>query len=111
MHCESHCARSSDAAGMATDLPPPCCNVRSHHSHVVIAIMNFARPLRASRRLHLEVVFVNDAAGSDIQVQVSSGNGRAHLNKWYVDGNPTTHAHEITHGAFGIKDEYVDSSG
>lgn len=57
------------------------------------------------------MVFVDDVATSDIQVKVMPGEGVAHRNKWYVNGKPTTHAHEVTHGALGIEDEYVDTSG
>ncbi|MBL9014319.1 MAG: hypothetical protein JNL83_09085 [Myxococcales bacterium] len=67
-------------------------------------------PDGAESQLHLEIVFVDDAATSDIQVKVLPGNGPAHLNEWYVDGKPTTHAHEVTHGGFGIKDEYHDAT-
>jgi hypothetical protein len=64
-----------------------------------------------TRRLHVEVVFVDNAAKADINVTAHPGNGRANLNNWYVGGEPTTHAHEVSHGGFGLKDEYVDSSG
>ena len=62
-------------------------------------------------RLQMEVVFVDDPATAHMVVTVHAGNGEARVNEWFVDGSPTTHAHEVTHGAFGIRDEYVDPTG
>lgn len=63
------------------------------------------------RRLHVEVTFVDSPGTAHIQVTAHPGNGYANVNEWFVEGNPTTHAHEVTHGGFGIKDEYVDWTG
>ena len=59
-------------------------------------------------RLHVEVVFVDDPARAHIIVSARAGDGQADATTWFVDGDPTTHAHEVGHGAFGLKDEYVD---
>ncbi|MBL8622229.1 MAG: hypothetical protein JNK64_13030 [Myxococcales bacterium] len=64
-----------------------------------------------AHRLHVEVVFVDDPAQAHIVVLAKAGNDRAYQNEWYVDGDPTTHAHEVGHGAFGLRDEYFDPSG
>ncbi|KAB2910151.1 MAG: hypothetical protein F9K40_03290 [Kofleriaceae bacterium] len=63
------------------------------------------------RRLHVEVTFVDDPSAAHIEVNAHPGNGYARVGDWFVEGNPTTHAHEVTHGGFGVKDEYVDWSG
>ena len=68
-------------------------------------------PDGVERRLHLEVIFVDQPGNADINVTAHPGNGYANVYNWFVDGNPTTHAHEVTHGAFGIKDEYHDATG
>jgi hypothetical protein len=73
---------------------------------------NFQHTIRGpsgqERRVHLEVEFVADPRDAHLMVTVHPGNGRAYLSDWFVDGHPTTHAHEVGHGAFGLGDEYVD---
>jgi len=64
-----------------------------------------------ARQMHLEVYFVDDPSVSHLKVTAHPRNGIADLFNWFVGGNQTTHAHEITHGAFGIKDEYWDDTG
>jgi len=63
------------------------------------------------RRLHLEVEFVDTPDDAHLRVAVRQGNGPANVQTWFVEGDPTTHAHEIGHGAFGLKDEYHDTTG
>jgi len=63
------------------------------------------------RRLHLEVEFVDAPNDAHIRVAVFQGSGPADVENWFVEGDPTTHAHEIGHGAFGLKDEYHDTTG
>lgn len=62
-------------------------------------------------RLKLDVEFVDDRAAAHLVVTVHEGNGIARVGDWFVDGDPTSHTHEITHGAFGIHDEYRDPRG
>lgn len=64
-----------------------------------------------ARQMHIEVVFVDDPGVSHLKVTAHPGNGFANVFNWFVGGNQTTHAHEVTHGAFGIKDEYHDRTG
>jgi hypothetical protein len=59
-------------------------------------------------RLHVEISFVEDPSSAHLNVMVHRGEGYADLKNWFVEGNPTTHAHEIGHGGFGLWDEYVD---
>jgi hypothetical protein len=54
-------------------------------------------------RLHLEVEFVDNPADAHLAVQVHQGSGRANLSNWFVGDAPTVHAHEIGHGAFGLR--------
>jgi hypothetical protein len=61
-------------------------------------------------RLHLEVSFVDDPSTAHLNVTVHRGDGFADLENWFTGGNPTTHAHEVGHGAFGLWDESVDYS-
>lgn len=65
-------------------------------------------PDGAERRLHLEVEFTDDPAAAHLSVRVRPGDDHAVLNRWYVEGAPATHAHEVGHGAFGLLDEYAD---
>ncbi len=64
-------------------------------------------PSGTDGRLHIEVEFVDSPDNAHTKVQVKPGDGPADLNNWYVDGNPTTHAHEAGHGALGLRDEYA----
>lgn len=64
-----------------------------------------------AHRLHVEVVFVDDPARAHLVVSARAGDSRAYQKLWYVDGDPTTHAHEVGHGAFGLRDEYFDPTG
>lgn len=66
------------------------------------------RPASDRGRLHLEVEFVDDPADAHLHVVVRSGKGRANLYRWYAHDEPTTHAHEVGHAAFGFLDEYAD---
>jgi hypothetical protein len=59
-------------------------------------------------RLHVEVLFVDDASAAHFTIEVLRGDGGAHLKQWFVEGDQTTHAHELGHGAFGLLDEYWD---
>jgi hypothetical protein len=62
----------------------------------------------AAHRLHVEVEFVEAASDAHLVVNVHRGDGRALGTQWYVEGHPTTHAHEVGHTAFGLPDEYYD---
>lgn len=68
---------------------------------------NFQHTLPGGRRLHVDVEFIKNPADAHISVKVKPGDGRALLKRWWVDGRPVTHAHEVGHGAFGLLDEYV----
>jgi hypothetical protein len=68
-------------------------------------------PDGVERRLHLEVEFVDTLADAHLNVHVLPGNGGARANRWFVNGHPTTDAHEVGHGAFGLRDEYYDPWG
>ena len=57
-------------------------------------------------KLHLNVEFV-PRAEAHTSVAVHRGDGDANAANWFVEGHPTTHAHEIGHSAFGLKDEYA----
>ncbi|MGK3995858.1 hypothetical protein [Sorangium sp. So ce1024] len=57
--------------------------------------------------LRVELDFVDDPSAAQLRVKVKAGDGPAFQNQWYVEGDPTTHAHEITH-QLGLVDEYVD---
>ncbi|MCB9742424.1 MAG: hypothetical protein H6740_07490 [Alphaproteobacteria bacterium] len=58
-------------------------------------------------RLQVEVEFVSNPADAHATVKVGPGDGPAFQSKWYVDGDPITHAHELGH-QLGLIDEYVD---
>ena len=60
-------------------------------------------------RLHLEVKFVDDPSSAHSTIVLKAGDGRADAAKWFEHGEPTTHAHEVGHSAFGLVDEYVDA--
>jgi hypothetical protein len=66
------------------------------------------RPAAGGDRLHLDVEFIDDPTTAHLRIWARPGDGSANLYNWFVDGDPTTHAHEVTHGAFGAPDEYVD---
>jgi hypothetical protein len=66
-------------------------------------------PSGTACRLELDVQFTDEPSDAHLQVDLHSGNGDADLTTWYLDGDPTTHAHEIGHGAFGFIDEYKDN--
>jgi hypothetical protein len=69
------------------------------------------RPISDGERLHLDVEFVDDLATAHLRIWAHAGDGDANLYEWFVEGDPTTHAHEVTHGAFGAPDEYADPLG
>ena len=69
------------------------------------------RPATNGARLHVEVVFVDNPANAHLTAMAHPGDGPANVYNWFVEGSATTHAHEIGHAAFGLKDEYVDPSG
>lgn len=46
-------------------------------------------------------------SGQDLSVSLYSGDGRANLEEWYVDGDTLTLAHELGH-QMGLLDEYID---
>lgn len=93
-------------------------NVAHLHQQVTAGVdrhYNFRHSLvgpdGASRRLHVEVVFQDAEAGSHVTVTALAGNGLdADVTRWYVEGDPTTHAHEVGH-ALGHPDEYYDWTG
>ena len=60
-------------------------------------------------RLHVEVTFVDVPDDAHLQVMGHKGEGRADQLNWYVQSDPTVHAHELGH-QLGLLDEYVDSS-
>jgi hypothetical protein len=72
---------------------------------------NNGQRLPNGNRLHVNVEFTDDAAAAHLKVDVHPGGkgplDRANQNKWYVDSEPTTHAHELGH-QMGLYDEYVD---
>jgi hypothetical protein len=75
-----------------------------NHQHQVTA------PDGRPARLHVEVEFVGSAAEAHNVVALHPGDGIANSSKYYLEGEPTTHAHEVGHGAFGLIDEYADST-
>jgi hypothetical protein len=56
--------------------------------------------------LGLDVQFTSDRSNAHLVVDLHPGDGPATMNKWFVDGSPTMHAHELGHAAFGLIDEY-----
>ena len=76
---------------------------------------NFSKSVRGAdgveRRLHVEINFVEAPGDAHLLVRLLPGDGIARSSKWYVGGAETTDAHEVAHGAFGLKDEYHDADG
>ena len=60
-------------------------------------------------RLHVEVNYVTDPAQAHLRVDVHGGAGNANLSNWYVNSDPTVHAHELGH-QMGLRDEYLDAA-
>jgi hypothetical protein len=63
--------------------------------------------LQNGNRLHVELEFVSNPADAHLKVDVQPGRGRATQTTWFVDSDPTVHAHELGH-QMGLLDEYVD---
>lgn len=68
---------------------------------------NGGHTLPNGNRLNVNVEFTDDAAASHLVVDVKPKSGGANQVEWYVDSNPTTHAHELGH-QMGLLDEYYD---
>jgi hypothetical protein len=62
-------------------------------------------------KLHVNVEFTDDPALAHVNVDIHPGGkaptDRANQVNWYVDSEPTTHAHELGH-SMGLLDEYTD---
>ncbi len=63
--------------------------------------------LPSGEKLQVKVQFVDDPAQAHLSVDVHPGDGPTVQNKWFLNDNPTTLAHELGH-QLGFLDEYVD---
>jgi len=72
---------------------------------------NSGQQLPNGNRLHVNVEFTDDPALAHLDVNIHPGGkgplDRANQKNWYVDSEPTTHAHELGH-QMGLLDEYHD---
>jgi hypothetical protein len=68
---------------------------------------NSGHSLPNGDRLHVGIEFVADPADAHLNVRLESGQGGAVQNRWFVESDPTVHAHELGH-QLGLLDEYID---
>ncbi len=99
---------SVTAAGLAKVKTQTKAGVERYYNKPIHEV---SEPGGEKHRLKLDVEFVDDKSAAHLVVTVHAGNGVARVTDWFVDGDPTNHAHEVTHGAFGIRDEYYDRTG
>ena len=81
--------------------------VRQDALDAVEKYYNTGQHLPNGNRLNLNVEFTDDPAAAHLHINLHPGAGDANQFKWFVDSNPTTHAHELGHG-LGFYDEYYD---
>ncbi|MDA0179050.1 hypothetical protein OJ997_01990, partial [Solirubrobacter phytolaccae] len=85
--------------------PDDLARVRADAYKGIDEYYNSGKVLPDGDRLHVNVEFVDDASKATIRVNTHPGGGAADQGNWYVNSNPTTHAHELGHG-LGFGDEY-----
>jgi hypothetical protein len=85
--------------------PDDLARVRADAYKGIDEYYNSGKVLPGGDRLHVNVEFVDDASKATIRVNTHPGGGAADQGNWYVNSNPTTHAHELGHG-LGFGDEY-----
>ncbi|WP_203995220.1 hypothetical protein, partial [Virgisporangium aurantiacum] len=93
--------------GQAGVTPADLAQVRADTIAGVDRHYNSGQSLPNGDRLHVSVEFVTDPADAHLRVEVNGGRGRADQSHWFVDSDPTVHAHELGH-QLGLLDEYVD---